>query len=410
MPDETKPTTDQKPAQLEPPKDIEDLLKELPKVNVPKMTPPPRPMLPPASQTAPPSLKTTEGTAKPLSPPPASNPQPPAPQSAKSYIRTMEDDLEAAKKGLKPEPKPFEIKPPPALSKPSPTPPTPPKLPSLPEVKLGPTEKAKTLELPKPIPPLPAPKGKFAISPKFLVILVLILAAASAAIWFFAVRESKPKVVLTPTPTPIPTPKSLSELITSESQITISSTENFLTALNNSLETISPSSGAFISLNIVDENGLRYSIPQIFERLQIIPPSGILENLDASDWELAAYGQYEMYDQNGLLTFPESPKTKLGLIAKTANPESLRSTLNTWETTMAGNLENLFDLDLRKKTSETFLDNVYSGTDIRYQNFPFADSTVDFAIVFLPRFNAYYFVLTSSRESIYSAIDLLSTQ
>ena len=77
---------------------------------------------------------------------------------------------------------------------------------------------------------------------------------------------------------------------------------------------------------------------------------------------------------------------------------------------MTDELKKLFNLDPKKATSEVFLDNIYSGTDIRYRNFPFADSSIDYAIVSLPKFNANYFVLTNSRESIYSAIDLLNNQ
>mgnify|MGYP001610871418 FL=1 len=326
----------------------------------------------------------------------------------------MDEDLEAARKGLKPEPKPFEIKPPPGG--PRIGPPTPPLIPPsgarpvAPEIKLGPTERTKPLEIPKTLPPLPPLKRKFAISTRFLIIAILILAGFVGA-WYFLTREPEEIVLPIPTPiqTPTPVPKTLSQLITLVNQITISSTENFLNALT-SKKLREPTQAGFTSLNIIDENGKLYSLPEIFERLNIIPPTGILENLDIIELAIFAYGQQEMFDDKGLLIFANVLKTKLGLIARTTNPELLRNALNSWEITMTDDLKNLFNLSTAKATSQTFLDNIYGGTDIRYRNFPYADNSIDYAIVNLPRFNLNYFIITNSREGTYSAIDLLQNQ
>ncbi|MEK7537011.1 MAG: hypothetical protein AAB584_01000 [Patescibacteria group bacterium] len=404
MPDELKNQGDQKPISLEPPKDIENLLKELPKIDPPKPTAPPV-LSPPKPQTPPP--------LKPISPPPASSLQPPAPQSAKSFVRTMAEDLEAAKKGIKPESKPFEIKPPPSIPKTTPLPP-PLKIPSSPQIKLGPAEKTKSLELPKiePLPSSPPSARKFALSPKFLILILVIIAAVFAGAWFFLTREPKQVVVITPTPAPTssPTPKTFSELIPSTSQITISSTKNFLTVLTSEINSLTLTAGSLTFLNLIDENGAPYSLNQIFEKLGIIPPAGLLENLDSDEWMIAAYGQKESFNSKSLLTFNEAPKPKIVLAAKIFDLIPLRSTLNNWESAMTDDLKNLFGLDSKKATSETFLDNIYGGIDIRYRNFPFADKSIDYAIVSLTEFNADYFVLAGSRESIYSAIDLLQRQ
>ncbi|MEK7659387.1 MAG: hypothetical protein AAB338_01905 [Patescibacteria group bacterium] len=422
MPEEPKNPSDQKPVLLEPSKDIENLLKELPKIDSPK---PIAPLLkpPPAPQITPPSFKAMEGTAKPqISPPPklisppVSNPSPPLPQGAKSFVRTMAEDLEAAKKGIKPEPKPFEIKPPPAIPKITPLPP-PLEIPSAPQAKLGPAEKTRSLELPKIGPaPLARPPTarKFALSPKKLIIILIIIAAIFAGAWFFLTREPEKTAVFTPTPVPIPspspTPKTFSELIPSASQITIPSTQNFPTALTNRVNSLALFASGLTLLNLIDENSTPYSMNQIFEKLGITPPNGLLENLDSNEWIIAAYGQKESFDSRGLLTFNETPKPKIVFAAKIFDLILLRSALNNWESAMAADLKNLFDFDSKKATSETFLNNIYSGADIRYRNFPFADSTINYALVNLAKFNTDYFILTGSRESIYSTIDLLQTQ
>ena len=77
---------------------------------------------------------------------------------------------------------------------------------------------------------------------------------------------------------------------------------------------------------------------------------------------------------------------------------------------MTEDLKGLFGIDTKKATSEIFLDNNYLGQNVRYRNFPYADKSIDHSIVSLPEFNAEYFILTNSRESIYSAIDLLQNQ
>lgn len=412
MPDELKNQSDQKPVSLEPPKDIENLLKELPKIEAPK---PAAPLLKPpaAPQTPPPP--------KPISPPSISNPPPPPlpPQSAKSFVRTMAEDLEAAKKGIKPEPKQFEIKPPPRLVTPPPAipkmAPLPPplKMPSAPQIKLGPSEKTKPMELPKigPLPPSPPAQKKFTLNPKSLILILIIIAAVFAGAWFFLTREPEKTVIApTPAPTPSPTQKTFSELIPSTSQITISSTQNFLTALTSEVNSLALFAGGFTSLNLTDENGNPYSLNQIFEKLGITPPAGLLENLDSNEWMIAAYGQKESFDSKGLITFNETPKPKIVIAAKIFDLILLRSALNNWESAMAADLKNLFGLDLKKATSEVFLDNIYSGVNIRYRNFPFASSTIDYALVNLAKFNTDYLILAGSREGVYSIIDLLQRQ
>lgn len=356
-------------------------------------------------------------------PPPPKPLSPPTPQTDKfkSLVRTMAEDLEAAKKGIKPESKPFEIKPPPPGSPKIAPPPPPLKMPpQAPQIKLGPAERTKPLELPKLKPPPPAgpvPK-KFALSPKLLIIVLVLLAVFGGA-WWLLTREPKPVVVSTPTPTPIPTPAfpGLFEIIGDAYPIVISSTDNFITSFNNSIKNVSPLAvGKFTALSMTDENGSRYPLSEIFQKLQISIPGELLENsfagellknLDPNEWLLVAYGQQEMFDQNGLLTLGQAPKIKLGLIAKAIDVISLRSTLNGWEPTMTDDLKGFFGINLTKATSEAFFDNIYGGTDVRYRNFPYADSSIDYAIVNLSQFNLNYFVLTNTRESIYSAIDLL---
>ena len=53
-----------------------------------------------------------------------------------------------------------------------------------------------------------------------------------------------------------------------------------------------------------------------------------------------------------------------------------------------------------------FLDTNYNGVSIRYKNFPYADKSVDYAIVTALN-GKNYLVITGSREAMYGSIDKL---
>ena len=440
MADELKNPGEQKPNRPETPKGIEDVLKELPKVSVSNPIPPkPNPQNPPSppkpsTPSLPPMPQPTgilgarNIPEKPLTPIPTQPSQkptssPPSPDKFQSLVRTMESDLEAAKKGLKPESKPFEIKPPPKplISQPPFIPPAGPAKPTLKPLKLGPAEKAKPMEIAKP-PVTPRPPTPFAVDfePKRNLInkktLLFALAAmvVFAGIWFFMTRQEEEIILFTPTasPTPEPEPLAVLDLFISQNRISIPSTQDFKTGFENQIKTIAVSAGNFTALEIIDENGSQYSLSRIMDGLSIKPPAGLTESLDGEDWTLVVYGQTEIFGQSGfpVIDPPLIQEKRIGFVAKADNPTGLRSALNAWEITMTDDLKSLFGVDPKKTTSGTFLENFYAGETVRYRNFPYADKTIDYSIVSLPDFNADYFVLTSSRESAYSAIDLLQNQ
>lgn len=325
----------------------------------------------------------------------------------------MNQDLEAAKKGQKSEPKPFEIKPPPSAPKiPAPLPPPKPLMPPS-EIKLGPSERTRSLDIKTPKVPAPdVVKRKLPISPKFLIIILAGLAVVAGA-WYFLNKSQEGTVISTPTLTPMPLPvmPPLSEIFESPYLIAIPESADFADSFKDSLKKVPLASFVqFKPIVIADENNNEYALNEIFTKLEIILPDGLLESLDPNDWLFAAYGQQEEFDERGLMSFLQTPKIKLGLIAKATDPDLLRSALNIWEASMASDLKNLLPIDPQKATSQILLDNIYNGNTIRYMNFPYSDNTIDYAIVNLSKFGADYFVLTNSRESIFSAIDLLENQ
>lgn len=110
------------------------------------------------------------------------------------------------------------------------------------------------------------------------------------------------------------------------------------------------------------------------------------------------YGQMENFNS------PGSTNKRVVFIVEIKDPAKVSETMKNWETTMADNLKNFFDIDPSKEASVPFLSNEYRTAKIRYKNFPLPDRTIDYAIV-SSLTGRYYLILTNSRESIYSPID-----
>lgn len=356
--------------------------------------------------------------------------------SLKAEIRTMAEDLEAAKKGTIPETKSLEIKIPlsettplEAQEKPDQTPISQTPSSKTQEIKLGPIEKTKLLPplppkpetRPKEISPpeisIPSPK-KSLFSPKILIIIILIILIGFLGLFFIKrknekITENRPSPTLTETPTKTPVELKIKDLFDQVIviQITIPSslpTDQGLKKFQESIESIPIETvNEFGVLDITDENGNKYPLSSILEKISVPLPNEVLRELDQEDWGFYVYRQKEFFNINGTLNYNAPQKLKLNFIAKVKNESDLRSALNLWELKATNDLKGLFNLLMEKAASETFLDNTYQGISIRYRNFPFADNTIDYAII--PATDQFpgFFVLTNSRESIYSVIDLI---
>lgn len=356
--------------------------------------------------------------------------------SLKAEIRTMAEDLEAAKKGTIPETKSLEIKIPlsettplEAQEKPDQTPISQTPSSKTQEIKLGPLEKPKLLP---PLPPKPEtkpkeisppeisipPPKKSLFSPKILIIIILIILIGFLGLFFIKrknekITENWPSPTLTETPTKTPVELKIKDLFDQVIviQITIPSslpTDQGLKKFQESIENIPIETvNEFGVLDITDENGNKYPLSSILEKISVPLPNEVLRELDQEDWGFYVYRQKEFFNINGTLNYNAPQRLKLNFIAKVKNESDLRSALNLWELKATNDLKGLFNLLMEKAASETFLDNTYRDISIRYRNFPFADNTIDYAII--PATNQFsgFFVLTNSRESIYSVIDLI---
>lgn len=150
--------------------------------------------------------------------------------------------------------------------------------------------------------------------------------------------------------------------------------------------------------------GTELSPVELLDRLLVPYPSDLKSSL-GPDTAIAVYGQRESFDQKGQLN-PNGPLQKrLVLISEVKDAALLIQTLALWEPTMPQSFATLFEFDAAKASPRMFSDGTYGGASIRYMNFPYADKSLDYAIV--PSGGKAYLVIAGSKEAIFSAVDLL---
>ena len=115
------------------------------------------------------------------------------------------------------------------------------------------------------------------------------------------------------------------------------------------------------------------------------------------------YGQREFFDK-GVQKDSSTPLSKLGLVIQVKDEVALRSTLNVWESTLVTDINEFLANNKTNAATNQFLETSYRDSVIRYINFPYPDKTVDYAII-KAKNGGKYFVITNSRESMFSLID-----
>ena len=148
-----------------------------------------------------------------------------------------------------------------------------------------------------------------------------------------------------------------------------------------------------------------YGFVDLIAKLSLKVPSELISNFN-TDSSGFIYGQRESFDANGNLRVGVTAPNKISMIAELKSPADASQALTNWESTMSSDLKILFSLGAVNKNQPGFLDNVYRGVSIRYRNFPYADKSIDYAII--SAFNGKsYLVISNSRETMFSTIDKL---
>jgi hypothetical protein len=218
--------------------------------------------------------------------------------------------------------------------------------------------------------------------------------------------------VETPTPTPsastsaTPAAKALRSYFSGSTQtVDLTNTSTGLDDFTNALVVIQPAARQATVLSI-KHSGASASLSTFLTDAGNPMPQNLSGAL-ASDWIALAYGQGEQFDTNGIAIINPSASTRLVIIAELMDASTANQAIQTWETAgIASASTGLFQYDLSKRLIGGFSSGTYRQMTVRYWNFPYADRSLDYAVVTASN-NKNYLVISGSRESLFFAIDQL---
>ena len=244
------------------------------------------------------------------------------------------------------------------------------------------------------------------------IVSTVIVAVVTYFLITYFVFNQEEEIVLTPTPTQTglaPTPI-VNEL---ETIFRATATDNFYTP--ESQEKTVPEFISFIKNKVLVKKEFRkvnFILPSgqvinktsgftdILDILSVKYPANFKDMLNTNQMILF-YGQEESFNDN--LPASEVPK-RIVFIVEVEDISKILDLMRRWEPTIAQDIKDVLELDPTKRASQNFLDNQHQGTMIRYQNFPFPDKSIDYAVV-SSLTDKHYLIITNSRESAYSPID-----
>jgi hypothetical protein len=270
----------------------------------------------------------------------------------------------------------------------------------------------------KPIspPPIIIPEQKAGINRNILFAGIAGIAViASVGYWFFVLRSPDQIVIVTPTPTPIasttptPTPTLKSILVGDPLLVSVASSGNPQSVLLDAIKssTIVARKVQAVEAEIgIGTTSVVLKSDELLSRLAVAYPSIMKPVFGEQDSHIYSYGQTESFNTKGVLTPNALPSYRLVIVSEVKDSAVTLASLRAWETTMANDLNSLFELNYKKGTTVIFSDNIYKGSPIRYVNFPWPDRSIDYAVVRASN-GKQYLVITNSRESIYSTLDKL---
>lgn len=409
--------------------------------------PPPRPVTPPAPKEVPvaPMPVAPRPPApvppRPVTVAPFAPPKPavsaPAQEGYSAELRTMSADIGNIKTGQAPAgirqstpsvPSPAR----PAVPAPAPAaPPVAPKAPPIivvnPPKIVVPAPVIIQAPAPRPAPAAPQPPvAPIIVVPQsggglfrtmiYGVIVLIILGAIAYGVVVIIGGKSTPEATVSPStsaspltsssPTPTLGAKELRSYFGNPGQVVnLQSTATGTQDLLNALVSIQPATKQAISIAL-QHQGSTATATTFFTDTMGGAPSALSASL-GSDWTLLAYGQSEGFDANGARTSATSNGTRLVVLAELTDASKANQALSAWETAgLASASAGVFQFNLNQHIVSVFNSGIYREIPVRYWNFPYADRSIDYAIVTASN-NKNYLILSGSREAAFFAIDQL---
>jgi hypothetical protein len=249
-----------------------------------------------------------------------------------------------------------------------------------------------------------------------LYTLIILGALLVGSLYWFLSRDTQEVAVATPTPTATarptasatPMPKTLAVLLGGASEsIALTASGDPSTDFWAKINALTLLGGEFRRLSVTTpaKGAIELTPLELMDRFIISYPAE-LKNLLAGETAIAAYGQRESFDAKGVLV-PAAPiKKRLVLISEVKDPIALGPVMKTWESGITNALASLLKYTKTKPATQNFLDNLYQAQAVRYKNFPWADSTIDYSMVKASNGKT-YLMITSSREATFATIDKL---
>ena len=237
------------------------------------------------------------------------------------------------------------------------------------------------------------------------VVVIGILWAIATSIFGNTVSDN----VVPPTPTPVPSTTALP----SRTPIGTKTLESYLGvaprninleqgSIASALALLPQSSGKVIAVTPLF-NGQRADARVGLQTMFSAIPTALLDAV-ASEWTLATFGQTELFSAQGQAQTATTPQGRTVVIVELANVSAATAALASWETSSL--VSSAASVLGYTATTPALQQGTYNNIAVRYQNFPTADRSVDYAIV-LAKKKKNYLVITASRQSLFATIDLL---
>ncbi len=136
------------------------------------------------------------------------------------------------------------------------------------------------------------------------------------------------------------------------------------------------------------------------------PPTALTKTL-GSDWAALAFGQTEFFDASGVALAEDDIKSRFIFISEVTDASGANQAMQTWESqSMESACSSLFQYDPTQRIVSQFNSGTYRQISVRYLNFPYADASIDYAIMSASN-NKNYLVIAGSRQALFFAIDQL---
>jgi hypothetical protein len=268
---------------------------------------------------------------------------------------------------------------------------------------------------PAPVPPpisIPESTGGSGIGQKILY-GILVLGLLGALWWLASVFIGGQSSEPTPTPTPtssatlMPTVKSLSSYFQQATTgIELKGADAARTDFLNAFDTAQPATQQAIRLPVTGTTAT--TMADFIQLTTGQMPDGVRSTL-GQDWAALVYGQKEQFDQNGN-SITNSPGNRLILIGVVSDISAASQAMTAWESatpvSLAQQLAQLFEVDATKSIVTGFSTGTYRNIPVHYWNFPYADRSIEWAVMTASN-NKNYLLLAGSREAMFFAIDQL---